>query len=373
MQKKMIVLLIISGITIAILGALLLINRVPQMGAKSKGASLEKIVNSQNFSNGAFHNIEETVLSFQNGTMREVLKERFLDKIPRSPEFPLPSINDKHKKEFNSNSTDIKIRWLGHSTIYIEVDNTKILIDPVLSERASPFSFMGPKAFEGSIPLKARDFTDIDIIILSHDHYDHMDYKTIKALHKKTKKFMVPLGLAAHLERWGVPNEKIVELDWWEETTYFNKIKLTATPGRHFSGRGIKNRNTTLWCSWVIELSGHKLFFCGDSGYTKSFKEIGEKFGPFDLTMMEAGQFSQYWPQIHMMPEETVQAHIDLKGKILLPIHWAKFNLSLHSWTEPIQRVIQEANNKNVKVATPKIGEVFILQNKVPTDVWWMN
>jgi L-ascorbate metabolism protein UlaG (beta-lactamase superfamily) len=281
------------------------------------------------------------------------------------PAAPIPSVKSD-LKTFSSEKPGIF--WFGHSSYLIKTNGKNLLIDPVFSGHASPFSFM-VKAFEGANNYAASDFPDIDILILSHDHYDHLDYETIIAIKDKVKHFYVPLGVGAHLENWGVAENKITELDWWEAATFEN-LKLTATPARHFSGRGLK-RGKSLWASYVLETPSHKIYIGGDSGYDAHFKAIGEKFGPFDLAILETGQYNKNWPYIHMMPEQTVQAAQDLQAKVLLPVHLGKFALALHDWDEPLQRVVKAAAEKQVKVTTPMIGEPVILDEKYPAGHWW--
>ena len=256
---------------------------------------------------------------------------------------------------FDGNSKQLSMTWLGHSTLLIQMDGVKMITDPVFSKRTSPVSFAGTKAFDYMPNYQLEDLPELDYVLISHDHYDHLDYKTIDYLKNKVKAFVVPLGVAAHLVRWGVIEEKIIELDWYDEAK-LEGIKLTSTPARHFSGRGLTNRNSTLWCSYVIQGSSQSVFFSGDSGYGPHFKEIGEKYGPFDYCFMECGQYNPSWADIHMSPEESAQAFVDLKGKNLIPIHWAKFALALHAWTEPAERITKKADELNIKVSLPPVG-----------------
>ena len=233
------------------------------------------------------------------------------------------------------------------------------------------FSFMGPQAFPYSNVYSLEDLPEIDAVLISHDHYDHLDYETFLKLKSKVDKFFVPLGLAAHLERWGVPSENITELDWWDEVQFDENLLFAAVPMRHFSGRGVTDRSKTLWAGWVIKGKNSSVIHTGDSGYGDHFKEIGNKYGPFDLTMVECGQYNKDWKFIHMMPEETVQAHIDLKGKYLLPIHWGRFKLALHSWTDPIVRATAEAKKMNVELISPVAGQIVSLTPPLPKKHWW--
>jgi L-ascorbate metabolism protein UlaG (beta-lactamase superfamily) len=208
-------------------------------------------------------------------------------------------------------------------------------------------------------------------VIISHDHYDHLNKYSVQQLNEKTKRFIVPLAVGALIAKWGVPQEKIVELDWWEEYRLDQKLTIIATPAQHFSGRGLTDRNETLWVSWVVITPSHKIFFSGDSGYFNGFKQIGEKFGPFDMTFIECGAYNKSWEQVHMFPEQTVQAHLDLKGKVLHPIHWATFNLALHPWYEPMERLTAAADRENIEIATPVVGETTVYKSNTPADSWW--
>ena len=208
-------------------------------------------------------------------------------------------------------------------------------------------------------------------MVISHDHYDHLDYESIKKSKTKVEHFFVPLGVGVHLEAWNIDPAKITEMDWWEETSYKN-IQLACTPAQHFSGRKFSNGQSTLWSSWVIKSSSTALFFSGDSGYAPHFKSIGEKYGPFDFAMMECGQYNKMWPDIHMFPEETAQAGIDVKARALMPIHWGAFKLALHSWTDPIERAAKKAEELNIPLVTPKIGEPILIDElPKPNSVWW--
>jgi L-ascorbate metabolism protein UlaG (beta-lactamase superfamily) len=261
------------------------------------------------------------------------------------------------------------IVWFGHSSYLIRHQGISVLVDPVFSGNASPVAFFG-KSFPGSDVYSPGDFGNIDMLIITHDHYDHLDYKTITQLQPKIKHFYTGLGVGAHLEYWGVPAAKITELDWWETYKDDDQTALIAAPARHFSGRGFK-RNQTIWSSFILKLNGYTLFVGGDSGYDSTFKTVGEKYGPFDIAMLEAGQYGDDWPYIHMLPEQTVQASIDLKAKVLLPVHWGKFALAYHEWNEPIRRVVRSAAEKGVQLTTPKIGEPVVLGQQYPNSQWW--
>ncbi|MEO6305530.1 MAG: MBL fold metallo-hydrolase [Bacteroidia bacterium] len=334
-------------------------------GKLPSGDRLKKIKTSPNYKNGTFQNISKTNAIAEDASFCKMMGS-FLNKPKTiSPPSTLPSVKTDLKK---INSDEPVIIWFGHSSYLIKINNKTILIDPVFSGNAAPVSFM-IKAFKGADVYQPEDLPAIDILILTHDHYDHLDHKTVIKLNTKVKKIVCSLGLGSHLEHWGISKNKINELDWWE-TFNDGDLSLTTTSARHFTGRGIK-RGQTLWSSFILKTKTHNLFLGGDSGYDKHFKEIGEKFGPFDIAILESGQYNKMWPNIHMMPEETVQASIDLKAKILLPVHWAKFALAMHPWSEPIERVVRKAGELKVKITTPMIGEPVILGNSLPNKEWW--
>ncbi|KXY30263.1 hypothetical protein AT269_09300 [Bacillus cereus] len=263
------------------------------------------------------------------------------------------------------------VTWFGHSASLLKIEGKKLLLDPMFGDASSPFPVFNSKRYSGAFSLEHDELQEIDAIIISHNHYDHLNYKSIMQLKDRVKHFYVPTGVAQYLIKWGISPSKISEHNWWDEIT-FDNIKLVCTPARHFSGRSMTDRDNSLWCSWVILGQETKVFFSGDSGYAPHFKEIGEKYGPFDLTLMECGQYDTRWSAIHMLPEETVQAHIDVKGELLVPIHWGAFTLALHDWSDPIERVTKEANRLGVNIATPQIGEAITLKSRdYPTAAWW--
>ncbi len=247
--------------------------------------------------------------------------------------------------------------WFGHSSYLISHNGYHILADPVFSGNISPVGSFG-KAFSGSDSYSVEDLPPVDLLVFTHDHYDHLDYKTILQLRGKVKRIVAPLGLGAHLEYWGMPAEIITELDWWESHSPAENILLTALPARHYSGRFLR-KHQTLWAAYTLEIGDQKWFLGGDSGYGIHFPEIGRRCGPFDLALIECGQYGQYWPQIHMTPEETVKAALDIGAKALLPIHWSKFALANHAWDEPVERVKVAAKEVGLQLVLPKIGEVY--------------
>ena len=286
----------------------------------------------------------------------------------RTPDTELP-VKEVDLSHFNNHdSGHLNVTWLGHSSLMINIDGYKILADPVFEKRVS---VLGPTRFNGDVPLDIEEILEVDAVIISHDHYDHLNKYSVQRLIDKSNKFIVPLAVGDYLEDWGVPRDKIVELDWWQEYRLDHNLMIAATPAQHFSGRGLFDRNATLWASWVIQTPFHSVFFSGDSGYFNGFKQIGAKYGPFDMTLMECGAYGEGWPKVHMFPEQTVQAHQDLKGNVLHPIHWGTFNLALHPWYEPMVRLTVAADLKNIETATPIVGETTVYGMNVAAKRWW--
>jgi L-ascorbate metabolism protein UlaG (beta-lactamase superfamily) len=335
-------------------------------GKVPSGKHLEKLRQSPNYKGNAFQNLSETPMIPDDTSYWKMMIEFINKNRNTAPARLLPSVKTDLSKL--DSSTPV-IVWFGHSSYLIRIENKNFLIDPVFSGNAAPLSFM-IKAFPGSNVYKPEDMPVIDYLILTHDHYDHLDFKTVRKLRSKVDKIYCSLGVSSHLKYWGFDINKIIEMDWWEIQQLENNMSLTAAPARHFSGRGIK-RGQTFWSSFILKTKDHNLYLGGDSGYDSHFKLIGDKYGPFDIAILEAGQYNTMWPLIHMMPEETVQAAIDLKAKSLLPVHWGKFTLALHAWDEPIKRIIDKAQLLNIKVYTPKIGQPFILGDSFQSEHWW--
>jgi len=326
-----------------------------------------RIESSPQYKDGKFNGMGNTLnMSFTD--MVSTTWDFLFTSNNRTPDTELP-VKQVDLSRFNNKGSDqLNVTWLGHSSLMINIDGYKILTDPVFEKRISIF---GPTRFNGDVPLDIRLIPKIDAVVISHDHYDHLNKYTVQRLIDKADKFIVPLAVGSLLIDWGVPPGKIVELDWWQEHRIDHNLMVAATPAQHFSGRGITDRNKTLWASWVIKTPFHKIFFSGDSGYFGGFSQIGDKYGPFDMTFIECGAYGEGWPKVHMFPEQTVQAHLDLKGKVLHPIHWGTFNLAMHPWYEPMARLTTAANSKNVKTATPIVGETTVFAGRIPSARWW--
>lgn len=356
-------------IILAVISALCLITvwvlNLPVFGNLPKGERLKRIQQLSNYADGEIKNQSLTPVKPDDVSYWQMIKAVIKGNENGSPKKPLPYL----QPDFNRSEV-LKITWFGHSSYLIQVDGKNILVDPVFSQRTSPFQFLGTKNFEGTDFIKAEDFPPLDLILITHDHYDHLDYQSILKLKDKTTHFITSLGVGAHLEHWGIPAQHITEMAWGETISPLPDMSFTAAPARHFSGRLFK-RNQTLWASYILKTKNNKLYLGGDSGYDKHFKTIGDQYGPFDVAILECGQYNKMWPLIHLSPEETVQASIALKAKYLMPVHWGKFRLALHDWDEPIKRVVAESNVLNVSIITPMLGQSFGLDENAPNKQWW--
>lgn len=368
--KEVVNMLALLLIAVILVTVFLFITFHPVFGSNPSKETKTKYSALEHYSNGAFVNQITTEMATDFRSMLPVLKEFMKGNPNRQPDQPI-SIKPLQLSKQNPNETT-KVTWFGHSSLLLEIDNKRILLDPMFGKAPSPIPWFGNKRYSKELPFSVDELPQIDLVILSHDHYDHLDYGTIKKLKGKVNQFVVPLGVSNHLERWGVEPGRIQECNWWDEIVAAD-LTLVCTPARHFSGRSLTNRNSTLWCSWVIKGQETKIYFSGDSGYGPHFKEIGENYGPFDLTLMECGQYHEKWAAIHMMPEETVKAHLDVRGKMMIPIHWGAFTLSLHDWTDPVERAVKAADANNVKILIPEIGETISLDGEHPRSNWWKN
>ena len=340
------------------------------MGAAPEGERLARIQRSPNYRDGAFRNPDATSSTPKGGTMH-MLRRWLGGKEQRVPPGPIPVVALTRANFDTTPASGLRATWLGHSSVLVEIDGARILLDPVWARRASPSSMIGPRRFFPP-PLALEDLPPLDAIMTSHDHYDHLDRDVIRALAKSVAqsraRFVVPLGVGAHLERWGVAPARITELDWGESTTV-GPLTLTATPARHFSGRGLFDRNHTLWASWAVKGPVHTVFHSGDTGPFNGFGAIGLQHGPFDLTLMKIGAYDNAWPDIHLDPEQAVSAHEQLRGRVLLPIHWGTFNLAFHRWDEPADRIVAAATGTTLVM--PKPGESIEPGKPPAVNAWW--
>jgi L-ascorbate metabolism protein UlaG (beta-lactamase superfamily) len=338
------------------------------LGGRVTGARLARARKSPQFSGDRFRNTEPTVLT--RTSYREMARRQFFGKEQREPLEPIPVVRRTARDYATAPASGLRATWIGWSSVLVEIDGRVVLTDPVWSERCSPSTLVGPRRFHEP-PIALEDLPHVDAVVISHDHYDHLDMPTVRTLAARGTHFAVPLGIGAHLERWNVPAAQIHELDW-NETVRMNGLSLTSTPARHYSGRNPRHGNETLWSSWVIAGPRHRVFFSGDSGYSQHFAAIGSKYGPFDLTLIKIGASDPTWSEIHMTPEEAIRTHQDVRGRVMLPVHWATFNLAFHPWREPPDRALAAARKAGVTIVIPRPGEFVEPQvESTSQDLWW--
>ena len=334
------------------------------MGKGPSGARLVRMEASKQWDGDGFENPQP--LYNDNGTMLAELLEVSDD---ASPDAPIDFQAVEAGRFAEAPPSGLRVTWLGHSTMLVEIDGHRFLTDPVWSDRISPVPWAGPTRWYPP-PLGLGGLPELDAVILSHDHYDHLDQPTIAAMKDWDTLFLVPLGVGSHLAYWGVPVERIIELDWWERHRV-RDVEVVCTPARHASGRHVFDQNDTLWAGWAMVGAKHRAYFSGDTGLFPAMKDIGEKLGPFDVTMIEVGAYGQGWPDWHLGPEQAVKAHGWVKGGVLLPVHWGLFNLAYHGWTEPIERTLAAAKEAGVTVVAPRPGESFEPASPPAVTRWW--
>jgi L-ascorbate metabolism protein UlaG (beta-lactamase superfamily) len=333
-----------------------------------KGPRIERMKASPQFAGGTFRNSSGAGPGLKSGTALSTVGKFLLGGERRTPPAPLPSESplDRWARPVESG---LRATWLGHSTVLVEIDGRRVLTDPVWSDRASPVSFAGPKRFQ-PVPVPIAGLPPLDAIVISHDHYDHLDQAAVLALVPSGAPFVTSLGVGAHLESWGVPEGRIVELDWWESVEV-NGIRLTAAPSQHFSGRGPTDRNRTLWSSFAVRGPRRSFFFSGDTGLTPEYAEIRARLGPFDLVMLEVGAFDPSWGTIHLGPENALEALSLLGGGDFLPVHWGTFNLGLHAWDDPAETLLALAPRRDVRLVMPRLGAPVEPSHADRVDPWW--
>lgn len=359
--------ILFAGIVVFIVLIVYVFVRTEPFGSLSYGKRKERIIKSPNYREGRFQNLHHTPDLAEDASYYSVLMEFFFRKKERpQPLGILPSL----KTSLRQLDPDEQVLiCMGHSSYFIQADGKKILVDPVLSGAASPLSFT-TKAFKGSDIYKVEDLPEIDYLFISHDHWDHLDYTTIRLLRNKVGKVITGLGTGAHFERWGYTEKQIVELDWYEKIVLAESMEVTALPARHFSGRVFK-RNQSLWVSFALQMSSMRLYLGGDSGYDDHFEKIGEVYGPFDLAVLECGQYDNNWRYIHMLPQQIMPAARELQAKQILPVHWSKFTLANHAWDEPVTELFKSAKENDPEILTPMIGQKLDLLNSKGFSKWW--
>jgi L-ascorbate metabolism protein UlaG (beta-lactamase superfamily) len=339
-------------------------------GRRPSGARLERLQSSPHYRDGAFRNTAPVGAGLKKGTAAPTMAEFLCGGQRRTPPAPLPS-QSPLRGWLRPPDTGLRATWLGHSTVLLEVDGLRVLTDPVWGERASPMSFAGPKRFQ-PVPVALSALPPLDAVIVSHDHYDHLDHPTILELARLEVPFFTSLGVGSHLEAWGVPAERITELDWWESARLpAAELSITAAPSQHFSGRGLGGRNSTFWSSFVVRGPRHAVFFSGDTGLTPEYQEIRTRLGPFDLIMLEVGAFHPAWGDIHLGPENALSALALLGGGSFLPVHWGTFNLGIHAWDEPAETLLELAPRQGVHLVMPVLGEPVEPARVELVQPWW--
>jgi L-ascorbate metabolism protein UlaG (beta-lactamase superfamily) len=336
---------------------------------RSRGVRLERVAASPRWDGERFRNTHPAPRG-EAGVAMPSLSDFVCGGDRRVPQAPLPSFNPLDIWT-RAPQSGLRATWLGHSTVLLEIDGLRVVTDPVWGPRASPSRFIGPKRFQ-PVPVSVRELPPLDAVLISHDHYDHLDYTTMRLMRRMDVPIVTSLGVGAHLESYGIAPERIVELDWWETCRVpGTDLVMTAAPSQHFSGRGIHDGNKTLWSSWVIESQRHKVFFSGDTGLTPEYAEIRQRLGEFDLTMLEIGAFHPAWGNIHLGPANALKAHGLLGGGALLPIHWGTFNLALHAWDEPIETLLRLAPASQSRLLAPRLGAPVEPEQEYALDTWW--
>jgi L-ascorbate metabolism protein UlaG (beta-lactamase superfamily) len=338
----------------------------PGVQCQSPAERTFQVQDSPEWRQGHFQNPQPTWSNIPKAVFHQV----FGAKVPETtPSHPIAVLYSHGEALSSPPPSGLRVTWFGHSSALVEVDGSKLLIDPFWGERASPFSWLGPKRWYAP-PIPLQNLPEIDAVLISHDHYDHLDFSTIAAMRSWRTIFIVPLGVGKQLQRWGIPQSRITELDWWQ-STQLGRVKLVATPARHQSGRSLLRLRKTLWAGWAILGDQHRVWYSGDTGYSRDFFAIGERLGPFDVTLIEVGQYGKYWPDFHLGPEQAVEVNRNVGGQTMIPVHWGLIKLSNHGWTEPVERVLVAAHCRHVDVEIPRPGESVepTLHPHIP--VWW--
>ena len=360
----------IISLSFIIVGSILFLKNWPSFGGTISGERLKRAQASPQYHDGKFVNTLPHP-PLKSADVWDYLKEQFFGDQIRVPPSAIPMSSIPPTSIQTQPSPGLRAIWLGHSSVYIELDGLRLLVDPVFSNYASPFSSIGPKRFHAP-PIAMMDLPKIDAVMISHDHYDHLDMRTIQYLSSKGTHFFVPLGVGSHLDEWDVPKRQITELDWWESTE-IKGLTIVCTPAQHYSSRGIFDYKETLWSSWSVIGPKHRIFYSGDTGFSNHLQRIGNQLGPFDLGIIRIGQYGPgaSWIYSNMDPEDAVKAHHAVQAHRMLPVHWGTFNLPFHDWDEPIKRAIKAANEQDVDLVAPRVGEVVIASEPFNSESWW--
>ena len=372
----LLLLALLAVIALVVLVLMIYFRLAQRIGGDPAGERLQRIRALTNYREGKLHNLVPTNMNMPLTTMAKVMWTFARGAEGREPEQVIPTVPFDRAAWERVPDDAFALAWFGHSSLLIKLDGVTFLTDPVFGERASTFTFAGPKRFAYTEHMRVEHLPKVDVVLLSHDHYDHLCHETMlelvasKSAWRNGPGFIAALGVGAHLEKWGVAPEAITELEWWQSVEA-GSVKLTFAPGRHFSGRSMTNRFSTLWGSFVLQGKNKRIYFGADSGASPTFEEVGARFGPFDLALLECGAYSEYWPDIHMFHEQTAKAAVDVRAKVLMPIHWGKFALGLHVWKEPIERVTKKAGELGLPLLTPRIGRIVTSTDAKASERWW--
>jgi L-ascorbate metabolism protein UlaG (beta-lactamase superfamily) len=370
MRRRTRYLIVAVGVLAAIGVATVFVLSLPQFGGELTGERLVRARGNPHYRDGAFVNPLPPA-SYRFADAWDLFRGQFFGDEVRVPPRAIPVVTvDAAALKQVPAPRGLRAFWIGHASAYIEIDGARLLIDPIFSDYASPFE-IGPKRFHPP-PLPLADLPKIDAVLVTHDHYDHLDMRTIQALARGGAQFFVPLGIGAHLERWNVAREQIHEAEWWQEQAAAG-VRIISTPSRHYSGRRLVDYNATLWTSWAVIGTQHRVYVSGDTGYSDHFSSIGARFGPFDMSFIKVGAYGPgaSWLDIHMSAEDAVRAHRDVGGRRMFPVHWGTFNLAFHDWDEPIRRTVAAARATGVDVVTPRIGEIVDADQPFSSSAWW--
>ena len=353
-----------------VVGSVIFLSNCSSFGGTVSGERLKRVQASPHYHDAEFANTRRHP-SLKAADVWGYLIEQFFGDQTRVPPSAIPMSAVAPTSMQSPPPPGLRATWLGHSSVLIELDGLRLLIDPVFSDYASPFDGIGPKRFHPP-PIAMTDLPVIDAVIISHDHYDHLDMRTVQYLSSNGTRFIVPLGVGAHLDEWEVPKNQIIELDWWESTK-LKDLTIVCTPAQHYSSRGLFDYKETLWSSWSVIGPEHRFFYSGDSGFADHFEKIGNRLGPFDLGIIKIGQYGPgaSWVYSHMNPEDAVKAHLAVQARRMLPVSWGTFNIAFHDWDEPIIRAVRAANEQDVDLVTPRLGEVVIVGEPFRSDNWW--
>lgn len=343
----------------------------PELGGTPTAAQRQAYQQSGHFRDGEFFNPQATEVITEGSTWSVLWRSLFANTPNQEPSTALPTQRLDSLSITRKTPGLVRVTWFGHAASLVEIGGKNILFDPMLSVKMGPLAWVTPKRYNPSLAITAEQLPAIDAVLISHDHYDHLDYQTIRKLKGKVKHFYVPLGVGAHLRAWGVPASQLTEMNWGDSVR-LPDLTIISTPTRHFSGRGLTNRNSTFWSSWVLKAGSQRVFYSGDGGYGPHFQAIGQQYGPFDLALMECGQYDWQWDEIHMYPEQSVQAALDVRAQAMLPVHWGAFTEANHAWNEPVERAAAEATRRGLLLTTPELGQPVVLgAEPLPQLRWW--